>query len=62
MIENEFKKKYLGLDSSVTSKKKLPMAVIPQNASIPNEFDWRDYDAVTPVKNQVRLLIHDFKL
>lgn len=38
------------------------MAVIPQNASIPNEFDWRDYDAVTPVKNQVKLLIRGFKL
>jgi len=29
------------------------MAVIPQSASIPNEFDWRDYNVVTPVKNQV---------
>jgi len=29
------------------------MAVIPQNGTIPNEFDWRDYNVVTPVKNQV---------
>jgi len=53
LIENEFKKKYLGLNLSLNSKKTLPMAVIPQNISIPNEFDWRDHDAVTPVKNQV---------
>uniref|UniRef100_A0A2S2PT97 Putative cysteine proteinase n=1 Tax=Schizaphis graminum TaxID=13262 RepID=A0A2S2PT97_SCHGA len=52
LTKNEFKKKYLGLDSSLSSKNTLPMAVIPQNTSIPNEFDWRDYNAVTPVKNQ----------
>jgi len=53
LIENEFKKKYLGLDSSLTNKKTLPKAVIPQSVTIPKEFDWRDHDAVTPVKNQV---------
>lgn len=37
----------------MSSKKTLPMAVIPQSASIPNEFDWRDHNVVTPVKNQV---------
>ncbi|NP_001156453.1 cathepsin F isoform 1 precursor [Acyrthosiphon pisum] len=52
LTKNEFKKKYLGLDSSMTSKKTLPMAVIPQSASIPNEFDWRNHNVVTPVKNQ----------
>jgi cathepsin F len=52
LTKNEFKKKYLGLNLSLNSKKTLPMAVIPQNISIPNEFDWRDHDAVTPVKNQ----------
>lgn len=53
MIETEFKKKYLGLDLSLSNKNTLPMAVIPQSISIPNEFDWRDHNAVTPVKNQV---------
>lgn len=43
----------MGLNPSLSSKKTLPMAAIPQSASIPNEFDWRDYDVVTPVKNQV---------
>ncbi|CAH1722018.1 cathepsin L-like isoform X1 [Aphis gossypii] len=52
LTKNEFKKKYLGLNPSLSSKKTLPMAVIPQSASIPNEFDWRDHNVVTPVKNQ----------
>lgn len=53
MIENEFKKKYLGLNQSVKSEKIIPMAEIPRHISIPDEFDWRDHNVVTPVKNQV---------
>ncbi|XP_060838961.1 cathepsin F-like isoform X4 [Rhopalosiphum padi] len=52
LTKTEFKKKYLGLDLSLSNKNTLPMAVIPQSISIPNEFDWRDHNAVTPVKNQ----------
>lgn len=44
---------YLGLNPSLTNKKMLPIAEIPQNDSIPDEFDWRNHNAVTPVKNQV---------
>lgn len=44
---------YLGLNPSLTNKKRLPLVEIPDSDSIPDEFDWRDHNAVTPVKNQV---------
>ncbi|CAH1388899.1 unnamed protein product [Nezara viridula] len=48
----EFKKNYLGLKkrtSDMTFNQEI--AQIP-NITLPEEYDWRNYNAVTPVKNQ----------
>lgn len=53
--EKEFKRKYLGLKPGTApkpSKHHMVPAVIP-NIDLPTDFDWRDHNAVTPVKNQV---------
>ncbi|XP_049877758.1 uncharacterized protein LOC126374986 isoform X8 [Pectinophora gossypiella] len=49
----EFKSKFLGLDQSLRDENQVPMpqAEIPA-LQVPTEFDWRDYDAVTEVKDQ----------
>lgn len=50
--ENEFQNMYLGLYHNVTSNKVMQQAVIT-DVQIPPEFDWRQHNAVTPVKDQV---------
>ncbi|KAK3912549.1 Putative cysteine proteinase [Frankliniella fusca] len=49
----EFKEKYLGLRKDLRQENAIPMrmASIP-NIELPTSFDWRDHNAVTPVKNQ----------
>lgn len=51
---DEFKRQYLGLNRDLQGqgKMRLKKAVIP-NIQLPPEFDWRHYNVVTPVKNQV---------
>lgn len=50
----EFKGKYLGLRRDLHQENAIPMrmADIP-DIMLPSSFDWRDHNAVTPVKNQV---------
>ncbi|KAI4497977.1 hypothetical protein M0802_006801 [Mischocyttarus mexicanus] len=49
----EFKKQYLGLRPDLQLENHIPMqqAKIP-DIELPVEYDWRHYDAVTPVKDQ----------
>lgn len=49
----EFTSKYLGLKQSLGDENQVPMrtATIP-SLEIPDKFDWRDFNAVTEVKDQ----------
>ena len=48
----EFSKDYLTPPWDVSVADGMDKAVIPQLEDIPDEFDWRKHNAVTPVKNQ----------
>lgn len=54
MTPNEFKRTHLGYRAELRSQNDIPLvqANIPNDIELPNEFDWRQHNAVTPVKNQ----------
>ena len=51
--EEEFRKNYLTPAWDTSYDAFLKQALIPNDLT-PEQFDWREHGAVTPVKNQVR--------
>lgn len=53
LTRTEFREKYLGLKPELRQENAIPahMADIPK-IKLPTSFDWREHNAVTPVKNQ----------
>jgi cathepsin F len=58
LTAEEFEQRYMGLNPAGL-KKRVSSNVAPKlpTDNLPEEFDWRDYGAVTGVKDQVRKLL-----